>query len=135
MRVLTMENRWGRSIPLPRKMILDVVNRRDGLPGVTNLPLVAAWRRVVARQTPALVITAADKLRGVFFDRVNRVMLSGVSMTSVRQVPLGATNHIFTSGNAIERIRDHVLSWTFDHFGSTENVVALPPSARAVSAG
>jgi hypothetical protein len=117
MRVLTMENRWARFMPLPRKTLLDVFGSRDRLPTVTNFELAAAWRRVVARKTPILVLTASGKLREVFLDRVNRVALANLPTDHVRHERLAETNHIFTTGRASARVRDHVLRWARDVWG------------------
>lgn len=116
MRLLTLENKYGQYVPLPRTFLLSILLRKDRLPDVTNIPLVDAWERVVARRVPSLVITAQGKLREVFFDRINGVALSGLSAEGLQHVRLSGTNHIFTSGGAIEAVRGHVLPWALSHF-------------------
>jgi alpha-beta hydrolase superfamily lysophospholipase len=112
MRVLTLEGRYGHLLPLPRKLILDLVMDRTKLPAVTNLKLAAAWRSVVARDVPVLVITADGKMREIFFDRINAVVLSGLAQRRVDHARLKRTNHIFTSGGALEAVLSHLLPWS-----------------------
>ncbi len=111
MRALTLENRFGRFIPLPRQWILDLVLSRDELPKVTNMPLVGAFRRVVDQRIPMLVITAQGKLRELFFDRITGVVLAGAETQPMKHVRLPGTNHIFTSGGAIAAVTKEILSW------------------------
>ncbi|MCC6811074.1 MAG: alpha/beta fold hydrolase [Deltaproteobacteria bacterium] len=111
MRFLTYEGKRGQWIPLPRKMILDFVLSSSTLPEVTNMPLASAWQRYVQQKRPVLVITADQKLREVFFDRINRVVLRKVDTQSMRHVRLKGTNHIFTTGGAIETVMGHVVPW------------------------
>jgi pimeloyl-ACP methyl ester carboxylesterase len=108
MRVLTHENRYARFIPLPRKAILDFVLSHSELPSVTNLPLAAAWQRFVTAKRPALVITAEGKLREVFFERINATVLAGVEGGPYQHVRLAGTNHIFTTGGAIQTVIGHL---------------------------
>jgi hypothetical protein len=112
MTVLTMEHEYARYIPLPRKAILRVLMDRDELPSVANVPLVEAWQRVVARGTPTLVVTAKGKVREIFFDRINRVALARVPPRAVEHVRLEGTNHIFTTGGAIERAIQLLEAWS-----------------------
>lgn len=118
MRLLTLENRYGRHVPLPRKWLLSVLLQKDKLPDVSNIPLIDAWRRAVALRIPCLVITAQGKLREVFFDRINGVALSGLDTSNVEHVRLSGTNHIFTTGGAIDAVNARVLPWALSHFGS-----------------
>ncbi len=110
MRLLTLENRYGRYVPLPRKAILDFVLSRTELPAVTNLPLAAAWARFVDAQRPVLVITADGKLREVFFDRINATVLRGRRREKYVHVRLPNTNHIFTTGGAIATVSSTIVS-------------------------
>jgi pimeloyl-ACP methyl ester carboxylesterase len=111
MRFLTYEGQRGQWIPLPRKRILDFVLSSSTLPDVTNMPLASAWQRYVQHKRPVLVITADQKLREVFFDRINRVVLQKVDTRSMRHIRLKGTNHIFTTGGAIETVMGHVVPW------------------------
>ena len=104
MRLLTLENRYGRYVPLPRKQILDFVLSRSALPAVTNLPLASAWARWVGEKRPSLIITADAKLREVFFDRINRTVLAGIDRERYVHVRVPGTNHIFTNGGAIATV-------------------------------
>jgi alpha-beta hydrolase superfamily lysophospholipase len=104
MRLLTREGLRGSWIPLPRKAILEFVLSRSELPAVTNLPLVSAWQNLVRTRQPVLVVTAAGKLREIFFDRINATVLEGVDTRSVQHVRLEHTNHLFTTGGAIRRV-------------------------------
>ena len=108
MRLLTHENRYARYVPLPKKAILDFVLSRSELPSVTNLPLASAWQRWVEARRPALVITADGKLREVFFDRIHNKLLGQAPRANVKHVRLQHTNHIFTTGGAIQTVTDHV---------------------------
>ncbi len=108
MRLLTLENRYGRYMPLPRKKILDFVLSRTELPSVTNVPLASAWARWVGDKKPSLVITADAKLREVFFDRINRKVLAGIARENYVHVRLPQTNHIFTTGGAIATVTEHL---------------------------
>jgi alpha-beta hydrolase superfamily lysophospholipase len=110
MRLLTDENKYARYVPLPKKAILDFVLSRSPLPSVTNMPLTQAWSRWLHGGHPALVITASGKLREVFFDRVNTAVLAGhtPSTAQFQHVRLKGTNHIFTTGGAIETVIGHL---------------------------
>ncbi len=112
MRALTRENRLGRYIPLPRELLLGLLLQRGKLPGATNVPLVAAWRRVVERRLPTLVMTAQGKLHEVFFDRINAVALAGAPTSHITRVSLPRTNHTFTTGGAIDEVKRYAVAWT-----------------------
>jgi len=112
MTVLTMENEYAKYVPLPRRAILKVLMDRAELPSVANVQLVEAWQRVVARRTPTLVVTAKGKVREVFFDRINRAALARVPTSSMEHVRLEGTNHLLTTGGAIERVTALVESWS-----------------------
>jgi hypothetical protein len=47
----------------------------------------------------------------IFFDRVNAVALRGIDTQAVQHVRLENTNHIFTTGGAIEGVLAHLLPW------------------------
>jgi pimeloyl-ACP methyl ester carboxylesterase len=111
MRLLADESPRSRWVPFPRRTVLALLRRRADLPPVTNVPLVDAWREVVRHARPSLVITAAGKMPEIYFDRVNAVALRGVDMGAVTHVRLTNTNHIFTTGGAIEAVHSHVLPW------------------------
>ncbi|MBK7857958.1 MAG: hypothetical protein IPJ65_04885 [Archangiaceae bacterium] len=113
MRLLTMESKVGHWIPFPRKAVLDFFLSRSALPSVTNVPLASAWQQWVAEHHPALIITADSKLREVFFDRINSSVLAGIQKRRYEHVRLKHTNHIFTTGGAIETVTGHVeRSWS-----------------------
>lgn len=112
MRLLTAEGKFSRYVPIPRQAILDFVMSRSGVPAVTNLPLSAAWKSWVEAGKPALVITAQGKLRELFFDRINSALAVPLDGPKTKHVRLGQTNHIFTTGGAIETVtRELVSSW------------------------
>jgi pimeloyl-ACP methyl ester carboxylesterase len=115
MTILTMENQYAKYVPLPREAILRVLMNREDLPSVANVPLVEAWQRVVGRRTPTLVVTAKGKVREVFFDRINRVALKRVPTASMEHVRLEGTNHIFTTGGAIDRVIGLLERWSDEH--------------------
>ncbi len=111
MRLLTAEGKRGGWIPLPRKAILDFVMSQSELPAVTNLPLVSAWQHLVKGGRPMLVMTADGKLREVFFDRINLTVLAGLDTASVRHLRLKQTNHLFTTGGAIQNVIAQIVPW------------------------
>ncbi len=111
LRLLTFENRFGRLVRLPRQRLLNVLLPRDRLPAVTNVPLVEAWVRVTDRRLPVLVVTAAGKLREVFYDRVNDVVLPATKQLSVEHHRLAGTNHTLTTGGAIGTATQIVSRW------------------------
>jgi pimeloyl-ACP methyl ester carboxylesterase len=111
MRLLAREGPRSQWLPFPRRTILAFLRRRADLPPVTNVPLVEAWRTLVRDGRPSLVITAAGKMHEIFFDRINSVVLRGIDTQAVRHVRLENTNHIFTTGGAIEAVLSHVLPW------------------------
>jgi pimeloyl-ACP methyl ester carboxylesterase len=111
MRLLAAEGPRSQWVPFPRRTMLAMLRRRAELPPVTNLPLVDAWRELVRHARPSLVITAAGKMHEIFFDRINSVALRGLDMSAVRHVRLQRTNHIFTTGGAIDAVLSHVLPW------------------------
>jgi len=130
MRLLANEGPRTQWIPFPRQAILAFLRGRMDLPAVTNLPLVEAWRELVRDGRPSLVITAAGKMHEIFFDRINAVALRGLDTRSVRHVRLKRTNHIFTTGGAIEAVLSHVLPWT-ESVGCGANSESAPGSADA----
>jgi pimeloyl-ACP methyl ester carboxylesterase len=111
MRLLANEGPRSQWVPFPRQTILNFLRGRPDYPAVTNVPLVDAWRELVRDARPSLVITAAGKMPEIFFDRINDVALRGIDTRSVRHVRLKNTNHIFTTGGAIEAVLSHVLPW------------------------
>lgn len=111
MRLLAHEGPRTQWLPFPRQTVLNFLRGRSGLPSVTNMPLVDAWRELVRGARPTLVITAAGKMPEIFFDRINAVALRGLDMRSVQHIRLPQTNHIFTSGGAIDAVLSHVLPW------------------------
>jgi hypothetical protein len=113
MRLLTKENKYARFVPLPRQFILDFIAHNSGLPSATNLELASAWQRWVNARRPALVITAKGKLHEVFFDRVNQSVLGDSTHHAFTHLRLEGTNHILTTGGAIELAKQHIESaWT-----------------------
>jgi pimeloyl-ACP methyl ester carboxylesterase len=112
MTILTMENAYAKYVPLPRKAILKALMNKEELPSVANVPLVEAWQRVIGRRTPTLAVTAKGKVREVFFDRINNVALKRVPTSSMEHVRLEGTNHIFTTGGAIERVITLLERWS-----------------------
>ncbi len=115
MRMLTRENEYARLfryIPFPRQMLLDLLMDWNTLPAVANVPLVKAWQRLTERGLPVLVITAEGKLRDVFFDRIHRAACAGLTNPNMVRVRLRGTNHIFTTGGAIEACIDQLCRWT-----------------------
>lgn len=109
MRLLTLENRYGRYVPLPRKAILNFLMSRTELPAVTNRPLAQAWQAYCVARRPSLVITAQGKLREVFFDSIHSKVLAGAVLPRMRHARLKDTNHIFTTGGALERVTQVVV--------------------------
>ena len=130
MRLLANEGPRSQWIPFPRQTILAFLRGRMDLPAVTNLPLVAAWRDLVLDARPSLVITAAGKMHEIFFDRINGVALRGIDTRSVEHIRLKHTNHIFTTGGAIEAVLSHVLPWV-ERLGARVHAASAPDSDRA----
>lgn len=110
MRLLTSEGKRSRYVPLPRRALLDLLMSRSGLPAVTNVPLAAAWKHWVEAGRPALVITARGKLRELFFDRINAALGVSLARPSTMHLRLERTNHIFTTGGAIETVTAAVVA-------------------------
>jgi pimeloyl-ACP methyl ester carboxylesterase len=104
MRLLTSEGKHSRFVPLPRKALLEFFMSRSGLPAVTNVPLAAIWKQWVDDGRPALVITARGKLRELFFDRINGALGVSLDRPTTVHLRLERTNHIFTTGGAIEAV-------------------------------
>ncbi|MCU0690417.1 MAG: hypothetical protein MUF54_03360 [Polyangiaceae bacterium] len=112
MTLLTAENRYAKYVPMPRKAILNLLNKRKELPSVANLRLVEAWQRVRARRTPTLVITAQGKIREVFFDRINTACLQRVGTEGMEHIRVEGTNHLFTTGGAMDRVVGVMENWS-----------------------
>lgn len=115
MRMLTRENEYARLfryVPFPRQLLLDLLMDWNTLPAVANVPLVKAWQRLVERGLPVLVMTAEGKLRDVFFDRIHRAACAGLTNPNLVRVRLRGTNHIFTTGGAIEACIHQLCHWT-----------------------
>jgi pimeloyl-ACP methyl ester carboxylesterase len=130
MRLLANEGPRSQWVPFPRRTILAFLRGWADLPPVTNMPLVDAWRELVRAGRPSLVITAEGKMHEIFFDRINRVVLRGIDAHSVRHIRLKNTNHIFTTGGAIEAVLSHALPWIGSLRGS-QGPVSAPESAHA----
>ena len=127
MRMLTRENEYARLfkyVPFPRQFLLDLLMDWNSLPAVANVPLVRAWQRVVERGVPVLVITAEGKLRDVFFDRIHRSAFGDLKVATLERLRLRGTNHIFTTGGAIDACIGHLSRWAGEHF--REGGVAQP---------
>ncbi|WP_164016595.1 alpha/beta fold hydrolase [Pyxidicoccus trucidator] len=119
MRMLTRENEYARLfryVPFPRQFLLDLLMDWGTLPAVANVPLVRAWQRVVERGVPVLVITAEGKLRDVFFDRIHRAAFADLKVATLERLRLRGTNHIFTTGGAIDACIGHLSRWAGEHF-------------------
>jgi pimeloyl-ACP methyl ester carboxylesterase len=117
MRVLTGDSPYAKYLPVPRRLISAMLMlQKDKLPDVTNYPVVACWRRAVERRVPMLVVTAEGKMRELFFDRVNAVVLANADMRSVTRVRLAGTNHIFTTGGAIDAVGEALIDWGSRNF-------------------
>ncbi|MCP3064976.1 hypothetical protein LXT21_40005 [Myxococcus sp. K38C18041901] len=130
MRMLTRENEYARLfkyVPFPRQKLLDLLMDWDSLPAVANVPLVRAWQRVVRRGQPVLVMTAEGKLRDVFFDRIHRSSLADLPHPNLSRVRLQGTNHIFTTGGAIEACVAELARWASVSFPES---TAAPDGAR-----
>ncbi|QSQ16057.1 hypothetical protein [Myxococcus landrumensis] len=135
MRMLTRENEYARLfkyVPFPRQRLLDLLMDWDSLPAVANVPLVRAWQRVVERGLPVLVITAEGKLRDVFFDRIHRSALAGLRHSNLTRTRLRGTNHIFTTGGAIDTCVAHLAQWATAHFqaGAPGHLPVMPGVVR-----
>ncbi|HZI13753.1 MAG TPA: alpha/beta fold hydrolase [Myxococcus sp.] len=138
MRMLTRENEYARLfryIPFPRQMLLDLLMDWNTLPAVANVPLVKAWQRLVERGLPVLVITAEGKLRDVFFDRIHRAACAGLTNPNMVRVRLQGTNHIFTTGGAIEACIDQLCRWTAESVREGGATVPIPRVAELRAAG
>ncbi|MFP2911394.1 hypothetical protein ACLESD_41490, partial [Pyxidicoccus sp. 3LFB2] len=139
MRMLTRENEYARLfryVPFPRQFLLDLLMDWGTLPAVANVPLVRAWQRVVERGVPVLVITAEGKLRDVFFDRIHRAAFSDLKVATLERLRLRGTNHIFTTGGAIDACIGHLSRWAGAHFAEdAAPVAAMPHVAELRGAG
>lgn len=139
MRMLTRENEYARLfryIPFPRQLLLDLLMDWNTLPAVANVPLVKAWQRLVERGLPVLVITAEGKLRDVFFDRIHRAACAGLTNPNMVRVRLQGTNHIFTTGGAIDACISQLSRWTADHVRERGTPpAAMPQVAELRTAG
>ncbi|MFP2925594.1 hypothetical protein ACLESO_10315, partial [Pyxidicoccus sp. 3LG] len=130
MRMLTRENEYARFfkyVPFPRQLVLDLLMDWGSLPAVANVPLVRAWQRVVERGLPVLVITAEGKLRDIFFDSIHRSAFSDLKLPMVERLRLRGTNHIFTTGGAIDACVGHLSRWAGEHFREGRPGVAMSP--------
>lgn len=81
-----------------------------------NEKLAAAWRAVVEKQLPALVVMAQGRPHEVFFLRAHQAALDAACKSSqvgdsVRHIGIPATNHAFSTGEAVERIALAVTDW------------------------
>ncbi|MBZ4399378.1 hypothetical protein OWM54_01715 [Myxococcus sp. MISCRS1] len=135
MRMLTRENEYARLfkyVPFPRQKLLDLLMDWDSLPAVANVPLVRAWQRVVRRGQPVLVMTAEGKLRDVFFDRIHRSALADLPHPNLSRVRLRGTNHIFTTGGAIEACVAELARWASASFPES---AAVPEGVDAARPG
>jgi pimeloyl-ACP methyl ester carboxylesterase len=110
--MLTGESPYARYVPLPREQIYNFLMTSRELPRITNAVLVEAWQRVRVRRTPTLVVTAKGKLREHFFDRINHIALERIGMARMDHVRLEGTNHIFTTGGAIDRVIQLLEDWS-----------------------
>ncbi len=84
------------------------------LPAHSNTQLMEAWRRVMARGLPTLVVSACHPIHQPKFDylaylKVNR-------QPGITSVAIAGTTHSFLEGNGVEGVRTCCANWLSAHF-------------------
>lgn len=121
LRLLTGESPYGRYLIFARRVALRLLVRRAALPENVNLPLALSWARVVERGVPCLVITARGKIREAYTEQVRRAVLGRDRQGAVHHVSLPHTNHVLTSGGAIDRCASEMVRWLDDRFAADKD--------------
>jgi len=118
LRLLTGHSRYRIGRILPRRTLLRLFGK-GLLPPETNIELVRIWKELADSGTPILVMMAAGRIRESFYDQMNQVLFRGKPCKNVTDISITNTNHIFTSGNAPDRIKDEIRGWGLIQFGGS----------------
>jgi pimeloyl-ACP methyl ester carboxylesterase len=110
LRLLTGHSQYSPRVGLPQQLALKLIGPKL-LPPETNLRLVGVWRDVVERGLPVLVLMADGKIRHTFYDQLEKVLFGGERRPNVSFDTLRNTNHIFTTGGALDVIVQRIDEW------------------------
>lgn len=124
---LTGQGRIGHLARPLRPVFLRSLSREVGsaFPRDANLPLFFCWRRTLERGVPALVVTAQHHAAGIYLSRFLPT-LSPNLRALITHAEVGPTNHILTSGNALEQTSSAVGLWL-------DGIAYTPTTRRAVA--
>lgn len=109
---LTGESLVARLLRPIRRWLLEVLATRVGhsLPKDANVRLALTWHRVMRRNIPTLVLTAADRIEDRYCQRILESIPARDSR-SVSMIGVTSTNHIFTAGTARQQLLSAVNAW------------------------
>jgi len=110
-RVLTGETDLRVPFRRVRRRLIPLLLRSKNLPENANLDLAAELGRIGRRGLPCLVINAAGHLRDVTARQVFESLFGSVSLPWLSWHSLEATNHIFTTGDAMSEVARLTTEW------------------------
>ncbi|WP_295540280.1 hypothetical protein [uncultured Thiohalocapsa sp.] len=111
LRLLTSENRYTRSRPVLRRLLMAMAPRAVLLGGSTNGPLAEAFASACHAGLPMLCILALDGRRALHVERVERTLIPRRARALLDKEMLAGTNHVLTEGGAIERCAHALERW------------------------
>jgi hypothetical protein len=123
LRVLTGESKYACVLPGRRKVLLPLVLKSKSLPENLNVPLALAFAKAVQRELPVLMVLSKDKLPDTYVAKVQQRLLSAGPHDNLRILRLTETNHVLTTGGAIQKTIDAVQQWMADVFSETSAVL------------
>jgi pimeloyl-ACP methyl ester carboxylesterase len=110
-RLLTGESRYFHFLRFGKKLLLPFIMRVKTLPSNINLQLAMAFGDVCTRCIPILFIYCTDGSDEVYFKQVLSVLFKEKTPPSLKRCTVANSNHIFTSGRAIEYSIARIEEW------------------------
>jgi hypothetical protein len=110
-RLLTGDSRYFHFLRFGKKLLLPLIMKVNTLPSNINLPLAMAFGDVCTRGVPILFIYCADGSDEVYFKQVVSVLFKEKTPPSLSSRAVANSNHILTSGRAIEYCIAQIEEW------------------------
>jgi pimeloyl-ACP methyl ester carboxylesterase len=110
-RLLSGESRYFHFLRFGKKLLLPLIMNVKTLPNNINLPLAMAFGDVCTRGIPILFIYCANGSDELYFKQVLSVLFKAKTPTSLKSRAVANSNHILTSGRAIEYCIAQIEEW------------------------
>jgi pimeloyl-ACP methyl ester carboxylesterase len=99
--------------------------QENGLPSNANLPLIACWNQLVARDVPILALTAPSfRAKGAEFDYLGYLQTPLDRERRIIVQSIENTPHSFAEGPGKEGVRKHSEQWLREFFPLTSRQAA-----------